>query len=89
VGGETTPTPRRPPNAAFDLRRCLEEANLRGGRERSERLRVADEALGRVGCFLRPAERWGGLPSAPWPALITNGLLRRRICPACCVARLF
>jgi len=52
---------RRLLDAAFDLRERLEEANLRRGRERSERLRAADEALARVRCYLRLAERWNWL----------------------------
>lgn len=52
---------RRLLDAAFDLRERLEEANVRRGRERSERLRAADEALARVRCYLRLAEKWGWL----------------------------
>ncbi len=35
-------------DAAFDLRERLEEANLRQGRARLERLKLADEALAKV-----------------------------------------
>ncbi len=47
--------------AAFDLRERLEEANLRRGTERAERLQRADEALARVRVYLRLAVRWGWL----------------------------
>ena len=47
-------------DAAFDLRERLEEANLRRGRARLERLRLADEALARVRVYIRLAHqlRW-------------------------------
>jgi hypothetical protein len=48
-------------DAAFDLRERLEEANLRKGSARMERLRLADEALVRVRSYLRLAARWGCL----------------------------
>src|SRR3990172_7825298 len=48
-------------NAAFDLRERLEEANLRKGRGRVERLDLADEALARGRGYWRLAERWGWL----------------------------
>ncbi|MEM9665765.1 MAG: diversity-generating retroelement protein Avd [Bacteroidota bacterium] len=44
--------------AAFDLRERLEEANLRRGRSRAERLHRADEALARLRLYLRLAVRW-------------------------------
>ncbi len=44
--------------AAFDLREFLEEANLRRGEARRERLRRADEALARLRVYLRLAERF-------------------------------
>jgi hypothetical protein len=44
-------------DAAFDLRERLEEANLRKGRERYERLQRADEALVRLRLYLRLAAR--------------------------------
>ena len=47
---------RRLLDAAFDLRERLEEANLRHGAARLERL--ADEALARVRLYLRLATRW-------------------------------
>jgi four helix bundle protein len=50
---------RRLLDAAFDLRERLEEANLRQGKARSERLALADEALARVRVYLRLATRWG------------------------------
>jgi hypothetical protein len=43
---------RRLLDAAFDLRERLEEANLRRGRARQERLERADEALILVGRWL-------------------------------------
>jgi hypothetical protein len=46
-------------DAAFDLRELLEEANLRRGRARIERLQRADEALARLRVYLRLALRWG------------------------------
>ena len=52
---------RRLLDAAFDLRERLEEANLRHGRARLERLALADEALARVRLYLRLATRWGWL----------------------------
>jgi len=45
--------------AAFDLRERLEEANLRSGAGRLERLVLADEALARVRLYLRLASQWG------------------------------
>ncbi|HEX4965564.1 MAG TPA: diversity-generating retroelement protein Avd [Thermoanaerobaculia bacterium] len=50
---------RRLLDAAFDLRERLEEAHLRQGRARSERLAAADEALARLRVYLRLASRWG------------------------------
>jgi four helix bundle protein len=52
---------RRLLDAAFDLRERLEEANLRKGPERRERLALADEALARLRLYLRLASRWGWL----------------------------
>ena len=49
---------RRLLDAAFDLRERLEEANLRHGAARRQRLMEADEALARVRVYLRLAERW-------------------------------
>jgi four helix bundle protein len=48
-------------DAAFELRERLEEANLRQGSARLERLRLADEALSKVRLYLRLAARWGWL----------------------------
>jgi four helix bundle protein len=50
---------RRLLDAAFDLRERLEEANVRQGSARMERLALADEALARVRIYLRLAIRWG------------------------------
>jgi len=52
---------RRLLDAAFDLRERLEEADLRQGHRRIERLREADEALARVRVYLRLASRLGWL----------------------------
>lgn len=46
-------------DSAFDLREHLEEANLRQGPARRERLQRADEALTRVRLYLRLATQWG------------------------------
>ena len=40
-------------DAAFDLRERLEQANLRRGRARAERLYAADEALARLRMYVR------------------------------------
>ncbi len=48
---------RRLLDAAFDMRERIEEANLRQGARRTERLRQADEALARM--HVRLAARWG------------------------------
>jgi hypothetical protein len=42
-------------SAAFDLREALEQANLRRGRARAERLAIADEALARARLYVRLA----------------------------------
>ncbi len=52
---------RRLLDAAFDLRERLEEANLRRGSGRLQKLCLADEALSRVRLYVRLAERWGWL----------------------------
>lgn len=52
---------RRLLDAAFDLRERLEEANMRRGSARLERLDQADEALAKVRVYLRLAARWGWL----------------------------
>jgi hypothetical protein len=52
---------RRLLDAAFDLRERLEEANLRSGAARRERLLLADEALGKIRLYLRLAHRWNWL----------------------------
>lgn len=51
-------TTQRLLDAAFDLRERLEEANMRRGAARRERLLLADEALARVRLYLRLAMRW-------------------------------
>jgi four helix bundle protein len=48
-------------NAAFDLRERLEEANLRQGKARMERLLRADEALAHTRIYLRLAAKWNWL----------------------------
>jgi four helix bundle protein len=45
-------------DAAFDLRERLEEANMRQGAARVERLMRADEALAKIRLYLRLAQRW-------------------------------
>ncbi|MEE9158434.1 MAG: four helix bundle protein [Gammaproteobacteria bacterium] len=45
-------------DAAFDLRERLEEANIRQGQARLERLLLADEALARMRVYLRLTRRW-------------------------------
>ncbi len=45
-------------NAAFDMRERLEEASLRKGRARLERLHAADESLACVRMYLRLAVHW-------------------------------
>lgn len=52
---------RRLVDAAFDLRERLEEANLRRGAARIERLMLADEAVARVRLYVRLAFQWGWL----------------------------
>ena len=53
-------------DAAFDLRERLEEANLRRGAARRERLLQADEALARVRLYLRLAAQWGWLSAGQY-----------------------
>lgn len=48
-------------NSAFDLREYLEEANIRRGKARLERLDRADEALSKLRLYLRLGFRWGWL----------------------------
>ena len=45
-------------DAAFEIRERLEEANLRQGNARLERLSLADESLSRVRVYLRLASSW-------------------------------
>lgn len=47
--------------AAFDFSECIEEANIRRGAARQEKLAQADEALAKVRHYLRLAAR--GRPS--------------------------
>jgi len=53
-------------DAAFDLRERLEQANLRRGQARLDRLQQADEALSCVKVYLRLAERWGWFSSGQY-----------------------
>lgn len=53
-------------DAAFDLRERLEEANVRSGKARMERLLLADEALARLRLYLRLAARWGWLSNGQY-----------------------
>ena len=53
-------------DAAFDFREALEEANLRRGASRKERLLRADEALARLRLYLRLAARWHWLSSGQY-----------------------
>jgi hypothetical protein len=53
-------------DAAFDLREYLEEANMRKGEARMERLHRADEALARVRLYLRLAARWRWLSAGQY-----------------------
>jgi four helix bundle protein len=53
-------------DAAFDLRERLEEANHRQGKERLERLKLADEALDKVRSYLRLAARWEWLTAGQY-----------------------
>ncbi len=50
-------------DAAFDLRERLEEAKVRRGPQRLEKLTLADEALAKVRLYLRLAHRWTWLSS--------------------------
>jgi four helix bundle protein len=53
-------------DAAFDLRERLEEANLRRGSARQEKLTQADEALAKVRLYLRLAHRWQWLSNGQY-----------------------
>jgi four helix bundle protein len=53
-------------DAAFDLRERLEEANLRRGAARQEKLTLADEALAKVRLYLRLAHRWQWLSNGQY-----------------------
>ncbi|MCP4417178.1 MAG: diversity-generating retroelement protein Avd [Chloroflexi bacterium] len=48
-------------DAAFDLNEALQEANVRFGAARLERLKQADEALDKLRTYLRLAARFGWL----------------------------
>jgi hypothetical protein len=60
-------------DSAFDLRERLEEANLRQGPGRRERLLRADEALARVRIYLRLALKFGWQTEAQY--LHASGIL--------------
>lgn len=45
-------------SASFEMRERMEEANFRKGKERIERLRLADEALARIRLYIRLAVHW-------------------------------
>ena len=62
---------RRLLDAAFDLRERLEEANLRHGSARMERLTLADEALARVRVYLRLVTRFGWLSAGQYEHVVT------------------
>ncbi len=53
-------------HSAFSLRERLEEANIRQGAARRERLTAADEALAHVRMYLRLAEKWGWLSAGQY-----------------------
>jgi four helix bundle protein len=53
-------------DAAFNLRERLEEANYRKGQERIERLKRADEELGKVRLYMRLAARWEWVTSGQY-----------------------
>ncbi len=53
-------------DAAFDLRERLEEANLRRGTARQQKLNEADEALAKVRVYLRLAVRWNWLSAGQY-----------------------
>lgn len=53
-------------DAAFDLTECVEEAKLRSGKARRERLQKADEALAKLRLYLRLAVRWKWLSSGQY-----------------------
>ncbi len=56
--------------AAFELRERLEEANLRKGQARLERLRLADEALAKIRLYLRLAVRWSWLTEGQYEHVV-------------------
>jgi four helix bundle protein len=58
-------------DAAFDLRERLEEANLRRGSARQEKLAQADEALAKVRLYLRLAYRWQWLSEGQYQHVST------------------
>jgi len=53
-------------DAAYDLRERLEEANLRRGNARWERLERADEALARLRLYLRLVHKWQWLSTGQY-----------------------
>ena len=58
-------------DAAFDLRERLEEANLRQGAARRERLERADEALAKLRLYLRLAAQWDWLSAGQYKHVST------------------
>ncbi len=53
-------------DAAFDLHERLAEANYRQGKERLERLKLADEALDKIRSYLRLAAQWEWLTAGQY-----------------------
>jgi four helix bundle protein len=53
-------------NAAFNFSERIEEANLRRGQARRDRLNLADEALSKVRYYLRLSSRLGWLSSGQY-----------------------
>ena len=53
-------------DAAFELRERLDEANLRKGEARLERLQLADESLVKVRLYLRLASKWDWLSKSQY-----------------------
>ena len=53
-------------NAAFNLRERLEEANIRRGSARQQKLAEADEELAKVRLYLRLVTRWQWLTTGQY-----------------------
>ncbi len=53
-------------DAAFEMRERLEEANMRRGKERMQRLDLADEQLCKTRLYLRLAAKWNWLSGAQY-----------------------